>query len=293
MSQHGAEYAHYRNVCGSPNAETLYNSPTRPGSPSYIPSSPKSPNTPKQIHSKILSPNYDKIQFAEGKSSLSPRTPNSPISPQSPKLPLSPRSPQSPQSTKSPRSPRSPRSPNTWRYPNSRIDDSYLYDSPNVEVKQDESIFKQIDETKLLMKEQFNRAPNYNPFTGRKIKIGGNTYRKLSKEIGAPTSRTRASPEVRKQRPFNISYCTKFMENPNNSPVNGREMIVGSKAFNMWSEKCGLPDPSKIDEDLNITLNQCAEFFNNPTYNPITNRPVRKDGPTYRKLITKCSLLQD
>ena len=84
---------------------------------------------------------------------------------------------------------------------------------------------------------EFEKNPDVNPFSGKKIKKDGPTYKKLMVQL-----------EIMKKR---------------------LRRFVGdySSIIILMNEK------------------QKEEFKNNPKINPITGKKIKKDGPTYKRLM--------
>jgi hypothetical protein len=84
---------------------------------------------------------------------------------------------------------------------------------------------------------EFEKNPNINPFSGKKIKKDGPTYKKLMVQLEIMKTRLRR---------FVGDYSS---------------III------LMNEK------------------QKEEFKNNPNINPITGKRIKKDGPTYKRLM--------
>ena len=124
--------------------------------------------------------------------------------------------------------------------------------------------------------EKFKKNMSINPYTNRKILIGGPTYTALLKECSPSSSES----SVR-------NLCDVFRKsvdvNRAKNPLTGNRIKVGGAIYKTWERRC--ENKSTGDDFV------CAMFLKNKTINPVTGRSIKVGGPTYNMLMEKCEEL--
>ena len=114
-----------------------------------------------------------------------------------------------------------------------------------------------------------------NPRSGRKIKVGGPTYRQLEQECSNPSSKP----------------CEEWLLNRTVNPRSGRKIKVGGPTYRQLEQECSnptTPEPKTTIREASTTA-ECEEWLLNRTVNPRSGRKIKVGGPTYRQLEQECS----
>ncbi|QIH04892.1 major virion DNA-binding protein [Dasineura jujubifolia toursvirus 2a] len=102
---------------------------------------------------------------------------------------------------------------------------------------------------------EFIKTPSKNPYTGRKIKQGGDVYKKIQRDCANVINKQPAQwITINRSKPVKRRSV-----NPNN-----RSSLV----------------------------ELCNAFVKSPTINPKTNRKIKIGGPTYNELVKQCEVLK-
>lgn len=108
------------------------------------------------------------------------------------------------------------------------------------------------------MCDEFRRKQSVNPFTGRKIKIGGPTHKKLVAKCG---------------------NCKSWKSEP--LVIEGEVIDFAGDEYVDMVNQCGEPA-------IGWFIDDCDEWDAEPDRNPQTGKIIKVDGPTYRAIEKKC-----
>jgi hypothetical protein len=92
-----------------------------------------------------------------------------------------------------------------------------------------------------------------NPFTGRSIRKGGETFNNLM--------------DLCKKNGI-IEKCQQLRKNPLYNPFTGRRLALNGKAFEEWSKRCHKEYKKR-----------CNEFLKTPLLDPFTEQYVKQNSP--------------
>lgn len=127
--------------------------------------------------------------------------------------------------------------------------------------------------------EKFILNTSVNPYTNRKILVGGPTYRALVKECAGTIKPVfSVNPKFATKRELG-SLCEKFRRNETINPATNRKIKVGGPVHKSWDKKCDI----KTKE-----FDVCAAFLKDQTVNPVTGRSIKIGGSVHRALMEKC-----
>ena len=158
----------------------------------------------------------------------------------------------------------------------------------------------QLEPTRISSKpcEEWLLNRTVNPRSGRKIKVGGPTYRQLEQECSNPT--TPESETTIREASTTAEPCEEWLLNRTVNPRSGRKIKVGGPTYRQLEKECSNPTTPEPEttireastttiREASTTAEPCEEWILDRTVNPRSGRKIKVGGPTYRQLEQECS----